>query len=90
MRHFFILPGAPRACADFYDSTAVSSGKTRNNYVEQVARNLTFFSEGSTKLLDERKLFTERSRKRGVNFVSFLENKSFPVFLRNEEECLGK
>jgi len=24
MRHFFILPGAPRACADFCDPTAVS------------------------------------------------------------------
>jgi len=23
MRHFFILPGAPRACADFCDPTAV-------------------------------------------------------------------
>jgi len=24
MKHFFILPGAPRACADFCDPTAVS------------------------------------------------------------------
>ncbi len=24
MRHFFMLPGAPRACADFCDPTAVS------------------------------------------------------------------
>jgi len=27
MRHFFILPGAPRACADFCDPTAVSRFK---------------------------------------------------------------
>ncbi len=31
MRHFFILPGAPRACADFCDPTAVS----RLNHLSQ-------------------------------------------------------
>ena len=30
MRHFFILPGAPRACADFCDPIAVSRLKYGN------------------------------------------------------------
>ena len=29
IRHFFILPGAPRGCADFCDPTAVSRFKVR-------------------------------------------------------------
>jgi len=33
MRHFFILPGAPRACADFCDPTAVSRLKCEGQRV---------------------------------------------------------
>jgi len=33
MRHFFILPGAPRACADFCDPTAVSRLKEETSSV---------------------------------------------------------
>jgi len=34
MRHFCILPGAPRACADFCDPTAVSRLKDTVNIEE--------------------------------------------------------
>jgi len=33
MRHFFILPGAPRACADFGDPTAVSRFKDEKGQI---------------------------------------------------------